>query len=135
LIAGAHGLPALEAMRGGPKHCPGTMNTPKTDAHPVELLLLAGMALIWATITLLRLTLVPLLALVLVLLTPRRRPAPEPAPVAPEPPAPAAVEVPTLATIAADLMALPATQLQAMAGTRRRLAKRELAAMICAMPI
>ena len=119
----------------GPKHCPGTMNTPKTDAHPVELLLLAGMALLWATITLLRLTLVPLVALVVVVLTPRRRPAPEPAPVAPEPPAPAAVEVPTLAGLAADLMALPATQLQAMAGTRRRLAKRELTAMICAMPI
>jgi hypothetical protein len=121
-------------MRRRAKHCPGIMNTPKTEAHPVELLLLAGMALLWAIATAARLLLVPMVAMALVLLTPPRRCAPQPELVAPAAAA-GATQPPTLADVAADLMALPARQLQAMAGTRRRLAKAELTAMICAMPI
>ena len=107
----------------------------KTDAHPVELLLLAGLALLWAITTVARLLLVPMVALVLVLLTPRCSCPPGTLQEEPSRELPGGEQPPTLADVAADLMALPATQLQAMAGTRRRLAKRELTAMICAMPI
>ena len=94
----------------------------------IEAACVVAMALAWATVTALRLLLVPMVALLLVLLTPPRRPAPEAAPAAPE----AAV---SLASLAAELQALPAAELRVMAGTRRRLPKRELTALICAMPI
>jgi hypothetical protein len=116
---------------------PGMMNS-KNEAGSVELLLLAAMALGWAVLTVLRAVLVPLIALAVVLLTPRR-PAPEPAaPASDEAPAPAVATheaAPTLADMAADLMELPATELRRLAGTRRRLPKAQLAALICAMPI
>jgi hypothetical protein len=89
-----------------------------------------------------RLLLVPLLAVLIALLTPRRRPAPEPATASPEAPeAPiAASEAPalpavTLATIGAELLELPAAELRRLAGTRRRLPKAQLIAAICAMPL
>lgn len=97
----------------------------------IEAAIVAVMALALATITVLRLLVVPLLALVVVLLTPRRRPAPQPAPVASQPALPPV----SLATIAAGLMELPAAQLRALAGTRRRCSKAELTALICAMPV
>lgn len=108
----------------------------KNESAAVELLLIAGLALAWATITVVRLLLVPLLALAVVLLTPRRRPASPEAPAAPiaAPEAPALAVV-SLASIGAELQALPAAELRAMAGTRRRCSKRELAAMVLAMPI
>lgn len=96
----------------------------------IESAALAAYGLLWATVTALRTVLVPLAALVVVLLTPRR-PAPQPAPVAAQPVLPPV----SLATIAAELQALPAAELRAMAGTRRRLPKRELTALICAMPV
>lgn len=102
----------------------------------IEAACVVALAVAWAAITVVRLLLVPLLALAVVLLTPRRRSAsPEPpaAPIAaPEAPALAVV---SLATIGAELQALPAAELRAMAGTRRRCSKRELAAMVLAMPI
>lgn len=58
----------------------------RTELHPVELLVLAGIALAWAIATAARLLLVPLLALVA--LTPRR-PAPPPAAPVAAAPAPA----------------------------------------------
>lgn len=108
------------------------------DLDPIEAAVLAAMALAWAVLTALRLVLVPAIALVVVLVTPRRCPAPEPAPMAPEPPAVAAEPVlmpVTLAAIAAGLEALPAAELRAMAGTRRRLPKHALVAQLVALPI
>ena len=117
---------------------PGTMNS-KHETAAIELLLIAGLALLWAAITLARALLVPLAAALLVLLTPRRRTAPQPAAAAsdeaPAPIAATAEAAPTLAGLAESLLELPATQLRDMAGTRRRLPKRELTALICAMPI
>lgn len=117
----------------------------------VDLMILAVIALAWATWQVVRLLLVPLLAGLIVLLTPRRRPAPQPVAVAPtaasdEAPAPCtatveaapAEQVPaplSLATIGADLLALPAAELRRLAGTRRRLPKAQLIAAICAMPL
>lgn len=92
----------------------------------IEAACVVAMALAWACLTAVRLLLVPTIAVVVVLLTPRRRPAPQPAPALPGV---------TLATIAAGLEALPAAELRALAGTRRRCSKHELTAMICAMPI
>jgi hypothetical protein len=129
----------------------------KNETGAVELMLLAGLALLWATLTVVRTLVVPVVALMVVMLTPRRRPAPQPAAVAAEaaplpvaapeaavaPEAPAVtterplapVVVPTLADVAADLMALPARRLMEMAGTRRKASKQALVAMVCAMPI
>ncbi len=114
----------------------------KNEAGAVELMLLAGMALLWAIATVVRLLLVPVAALLVVLLTPQRRPAPQPAPASPEAPeapisAPEAPALPavSLASVAADLLVLPAAELRRLAGTRRRCSKHELTAMICAMPI
>lgn len=111
----------------------------KHETAAIELLLIAGLALLWAAITLARALLVPLAAALLVLLTPRRRTAPQPAAAAsdeaPAPIAATAEAAPTLAGLAESLLELPATQLRDMAGTRRRLPKRELTALICAMPI
>jgi len=99
----------------------------KTQPCAVDLLIVAGMALALAVLTIVRLVVVPLLALLVTLLAPRRRPAAEPAtPMTPPP---------TLSSLAADLMALPAKQLMELAGTRRRLPKAQLIGMICAMPI
>lgn len=113
------------------------MNT-NNELHPVELLLIAGLALLWAITTVVRLLLVPLVGLIVALLLPRRRPAPQPAPVAPEPAPVIAATVsrqPCLADLAADLMALPAAELRAMDGTRRKASKHQLTALILAMPI
>ena len=88
--------------------------------------MVAVMALAWACITIARLVAVPLLAVLVVLLQPRRRPAAVAPPMAPPP---------TLSSLAADLMALPAKRLMELAGTRRRLPKAQLVALICAMPI
>ena len=128
----------------GRKHCPGIMNS-KTELGTVELLLLCCMALAWAVVAIARAVLVPLVALTVVLLTPRRRPAPQP--IAPAPvaatveatapervlacPAPAA----PLAALAAELMELPAAELRRLAGTKSKLSKTELIARLVAMPI
>lgn len=136
---------------------PEIMNTSKNETGAVDLLIVAVMALAWAALTVVRTVLVPVVALLVVLLTPRRRPAPQPAAavaeaaalpvatpeaaVAPEAPAVtterplAPVVVPTLADVAETLMALPARRLMEMAGTRRKASKQELVAMVCAMPI
>lgn len=110
-----------------------------TELHPCEVLLLAGLALADALLTVLRLLVLPTLALLLVLVMPRRRAArrtfAEEAPAAPPAPARPVTPAPCLADLAADLLALPAAQLRELAGTRRRLPKRELAALICAMPL
>lgn len=70
----------------------------KKSVGSVELLLLTGLALIWAVVTIARLVLVPLVALLVVLVTPRRRAAPQPAvatpaTASPEAPAPVAATV------------------------------------------
>ena len=98
----------------------------KTQPCAVDLLIVAVMALAWAVLTIVRLVAVPLVALLIVLLTPRRRPAAVAPPTTPPP---------TLSSLAADLMALPAKRLMELAGTRRRLPKAQLVALICAMPI
>ncbi len=85
--------------------------------HPVELLLIGGLALMWAIWSAARLLVVPLLALAVVLLTPRR-PAPEPAAVEPEPvlAAPIAPEPEAAAPVAAaGASAHPLAELGAIA--------------------
>jgi hypothetical protein len=101
----------------------------RTTLHPIEVLLLAAMALAWAVLTLARLVLVPLAAMVLVMAG--WRPAsPQPPTTAPPPPAPA--EHP-LARLASGLEALPAATLRSLAGTRsKRYRKAELIAMVAA---
>lgn len=110
----------------------------RSELHPVEVLLLLGLLTVEALLAVLRTLVVPVLALLLVL---RRSPeshfwrvAPEP-PAAPPTPALPATPAPCLADVAESLLALPARELMVMAGTRRRLPKRELTALICAMPI
>lgn len=103
-----------------------TMQSPHKEPHPVELLLLLGIAVIWAV----RELLVALLALVLTLAD-RRPAAPEPEPV-PAEPAPAAPLQHPLAVLAAELEALPQRQLMQLAGTRRRLPKRQLTELLVA---
>jgi len=152
---GPHGLQALEATRRGPIHCPGTLNSTTQPLEAVELLLLAALALLWAITTVVRLLVVPLVAVLIAALTPRRRPAPgsslEEAPAAARglvhednslrcshrslQPSAAPPTITPLAALAADLMALPAAELRRLAGTRSKLPKTELTARICAMPI
>jgi hypothetical protein len=61
----------------------------RTELHPVELLVLAGLALLWSLLTLARLVLVPLVALLLTLAGWRPSTvAPAPAPAEGAPPAP-----------------------------------------------
>ena len=102
----------------------------RTTLHPIEVLALAAMALAWAVLTLARLVLVPVVALVLVLAGWRNvPPAPQP-PATTPPPAPA--EHP-LARLAEQLEALPAATLRTLAGTRsKRHRKAELIAMVAA---
>jgi hypothetical protein len=112
------------------------------DLHPVEVVILCAVALAWAVATIARTLLLPVLALVLVLLTPRRyedasscRPAgaapPQPAP---EPAQPVLPPV-TLATIAEELQALPAAHLRSITGCRRKVAKRAMVDAWLAMPV
>jgi len=103
----------------------------RTTLHPIEVLLLAAMALAWAVLTLARLVLVPLAAMVLVMAGWSPAP-PQPPTTAPPPPAPAPAEHP-LARLASGLEALPAATLRSLAGTRlKRYRKAELIAMVAA---
>lgn len=104
------------------------MNTKNIDT--VDLAILAVMALGWAIGQVVRL-LVPVVALVVVVLTPRRRPAPEPAPVAAQPMLPPV----SLATIAEGLLELPAAELRQITGCRRKVAKQRMVDTWLAMPV
>lgn len=105
------------------------------DLHPVEILILATMATAWAAVTLARLIVLPLIAVVLAAAA---RP---PAPMVGQPAAPAATgtaEPPLASDLAAmrdALMAESATTLRQITGTRRRCSKAEMVAMVLAMPI
>lgn len=138
----------------------------RTQPCAVDLLIVAAMAFLWACVTVVRLVVVPLLALLVALLTPRRQAQAQAQlqqavkaerggdrrskktkrhAVANDPTTPAnghpkdrksrLIRTLTLSDLAADLMALPAKRLMELAGTRRRLPKAQLVAMICAMPI
>ena len=112
------------------------MNTKNTST--VDVLLIAAMLTADALVAIVRLVVVPLIALAVVLLTPRRRPAPQPAPIAPAVPAVPAEPVlapVSLGSLAAELLELPAVELRRLAGTRRRLPKAQLIQQICAMPL
>lgn len=99
------------------------------DLHPIEAAIVAVMALAWAIGTIVRLLLVPAVAVVLVLAgwrpaSPEARPEPAAAP-----------EAPTLAGLAAELQVLPAVQLRQITGCRRRIAKRVMVEAWLAMPV
>lgn len=109
----------------------------RTDApHPVEALLLVGLAVLWAAWTLARAVLTPLIALLLTIVW---RPVPgaaEAAPAVPElMPEPIAAPSPVihpLAVLAEQLMAHTQRELMEMARTRRRLPKSQLIAQVIA---
>jgi hypothetical protein len=105
------------------------------DLHPIEAAVLAAMALAWACVTVLRLLLVPLLAMLITLVRHRPAPAPE-APLQPTPePAQPVLPPVSLATIAEELQALPAAHLRSITGCRRKVAKRVMLDAWLAMPI
>jgi hypothetical protein len=87
----------------------------KTEPHPIELALLAGLVTLQAAAV----VVVALVVLVLSLAS-WRPTAPAPAPPLQHP----------LAVIAAELQALPHRELMQLAGTRRRLAKHRLAGLV-----
>ncbi len=90
------------------------MQNPHNEPHPVELLLFAGLALLWALATAARLLVVPLLAALVALLTPRRQ---APPPAAPAPAAAEPIEPPaTLPQSAAPV--LPLAELAAATAAR-----------------
>lgn len=91
--------------------------------HPIEVILLIGMALVAALITVTRCLLLPLLASLLAM-APQRQV--QPLHQAPEP------LVHPLALIAADLEQLTRRQLQAMAGTTSNHSKARLASLVAA---
>jgi hypothetical protein len=93
----------------------------RSEPHPVELLLLAGLVVIEA----LAVVVAAVLALVLTLASRRPSAPPRPAPL--PPPA-----VHPLAVVAETLQALPQRELMALAGTRRKLPKHQLAALLVA---
>jgi hypothetical protein len=114
------------------------------SAHPIELALVVGLAVLDAVCVLV----VAAVALVIELaaaMRRRRRPvrpvSPVLAPVAaaaPQAPPVAAVAVPgaaSLAAIADDLRRLPAARLRELAGTRRRCSKDRLIADLLAIPV
>lgn len=101
----------------------------RNESHPVELLVLAFLALAWALMTVARTLLVPALALLLTLAG-WRPAAPQPEPVAPAPseapPAPiAASEAPAVVlTCAPEPVAIPAPPLERLTVAQlRRLAR------------
>lgn len=100
-------------------------------ADPVLLLIAAG----WLAAEALAVLLIAAFALVLTLA--RWQPPAASAAAVPSPPVPAPHRPlrPVLTDLADALMELPAAELRRLAGTRRRLPRRELAAMVCAMPI
>ena len=107
----------------------------KTELHPVEVVILCAVALLWAAVTIARSLLIPCLAVLLTLV--RHRPAPTP-PAAPQPAPVAAQPVlapVTLAAIADDLLSLSAAQLRSVTGCRRKVAKKAMVEAWLAMPI
>lgn len=107
----------------------------KTELHPVEVVILCAVALLWAVATITRSLLIPCLAVLLTLV--RHRPAPTP-PAAPQPAPVAAQPVlapVSLAAIADDLLSLSAAQLRSVTGCRRKVAKKVLIEQWLAMPI
>lgn len=105
--------------------------------HPVELLVLATMALVWALATIARLLLPPLLAVLIALVRHHRleQPAPPPCPPA-QPPAPAMpVASSSLAALAEQLVQLPAAEVRALAGIRRKCSRAEAVAVLLHLPI
>ena len=122
----------------------------RTEAHPIEVLLVVILLALEAAITIARAVLVPVVALLLTVTqkpaTAPAEPAAEPAePAEPEPVEPETVEpepvvtvlphpplVHPLQTIATDLQALSCKQLMILAGTRRKLPKQQLIGMVAA---
>lgn len=103
----------------------------KTDLHPVEVVILCAVAVLWAAATITRCLLIPCLALVAALVSRRPAPSPQPAPVVAQP-----VLTPvSLATIAEELQSLPGARLRAITGCRRKVAKRAMVDAWLAMPI
>lgn len=105
------------------------------DLHPIEALLLIGLLLAAAVLTVLRLLALPALALTLALLQPRRRAVPVPPVALPCAPPPAAVPMPPLeALTVADLR-----RLARAAGLPRCLSHRgrraDLLAALAACPL
>lgn len=103
--------------------------------HPVEVVILCAVALLWAIATITRTLLIPCLAVLLTLVRHRSAPtppaAPQPAPVAAQPVLPAV----TLAAIAEELQALPGAHLRTITGNRRKVAKKAIVEAWLAMPI
>ena len=92
----------------------------RSEPHPVELLLLAGLVVIEA------LAVVVAAVVALLLTLARWRPS------APPRPAPAPPAVHPLALVADSLQALPRRELMDLANTRRRLTKHQLTALLVA---
>lgn len=106
----------------------------KTDLHPVEVVILCAVAVLWAAATITRCLLIPCLALVAALVSRRPAPSPQPAPVVAQPSL-TPVSLATLATIAEELQSLPGARLRAITGCRRKVAKRAMVDAWLAMPI
>ena len=106
----------------------------KTETHPVELLIVAGLVALEALIVLVA----GAAALVITLHRVIRRRAAHPAvagsPCRVMPPPAAAPAVHPLSVVAAELAELPVSRLRPMVGTRsKRIRKAELVAMVAAM--
>jgi hypothetical protein len=115
----------------------------RTEAHPIEVLLVVILLALEAAITIARAVLVPAVALLLTVAQQKPATAPaepaaepaEPEPAEPETVAPVLPHLPLvhpLQTIATDLQALSCKQLMMLAGTRRKLPKQQLIGLVAA---
>jgi len=108
----------------------------RTEAHPIEVLLVVALLALEAAVT------IAVALITLVLTVARWRPAASPSQVNTDPPAgeqespergmPPQPMVHPLQALAADLQALSCRQLMALAGTRRKLPKQQLIGMVAA---
>lgn len=104
------------------------------DIHPVEMLVVVALALVWSLITVIRLIVVPVVAIITALVTtPRRSRTPGPAGERSRPDVPP--QPADLAVVRDQLMQQTAAELRRLTGSRRRCAKRDLVAAYLALPI
>lgn len=101
------------------------------SAHPIELALVIGLAVLDAV----RVLVVAAVALVIVLAERRRHRPGVSAPASAAPPAAFSAGAASLAAIADELRQLPAVRLRELAGTKRRCSKDRLIAELLALPV
>lgn len=101
------------------------------SAHPIELALVIGLAVLDAV----RVLVVAAVALVIVLAERRHHRPAVSAPASAAPPAAFSAGAASLAAIADELRQLPAVRLRELAGTKRRCSKDRLIAELLALPV